>query len=440
MGTGNLPMATCRVRSRRALLRVPLTIALAVVASLSLVVGPSPGLAPVAAAASAPGANMPTWLPLSPDTSPGPRDSPAVAFDSATDQLLLFGGRAATGNFGDTWTWDGSNWIQRSPVASPSPRNYAAMAYDQSTRQLILFGGSSAGGPLGDTWLWTGTTWDQLSPAASPPARAFASMAYDQATGQLILFGGRGTDGAALGDTWSWTGSTWAQLAPSTSPTARSFASLAYDRSRSSAGLILFGGSTGPGPTYLGDTWAWDGTNWADLAPATSPPVRDSASMADDPSTGQLTLFGGSDGGNHLGDTWEWDGSTWAQLAPTTSPPARYSAPLTYDTGTDQLVLFGGNGATGTKLDDTWLWGTRTGPSHSAAAGARLAGAPDGIGYWITGPGGSVATFGGAGSYGSLEGQPLNQPVVGMAATPDGQGYWLVAADGGVFTFGDAGF
>ena len=37
-------------------------------------------------------------------------------------------------------------------------------------------------------------------------------------------------------------------------------------------------------------------------------------------------------------------------------------------------------------------------------------------------------------------GQPLNQPIVGMAATPTGKGYWLVAADGGVFTFGDARF
>ncbi|MGA7419542.1 MAG: hypothetical protein WB765_07505 [Acidimicrobiales bacterium] len=64
MGTGNLPMARCHVRSRRPLLRVRLTIALTVVASLSVVVGPSPGLAPIAAAASAPGANMPTWLPL----------------------------------------------------------------------------------------------------------------------------------------------------------------------------------------------------------------------------------------------------------------------------------------------------------------------------------------------------------------------------------------
>ena len=27
--------------------------------------------------------------------------------------------------------------------------------------------------------------------------------------------------------------------------------------------------------------------------------------------------------------------------------------------------------------------------------------------------------------YGSMGGQPLNQPIVGMAAMPDGKGYWL---------------
>ena len=37
-------------------------------------------------------------------------------------------------------------------------------------------------------------------------------------------------------------------------------------------------------------------------------------------------------------------------------------------------------------------------------------------------------------------GQPLNQPIVGMAATPDGRGYWLVASDGGIFSYGDALF
>jgi hypothetical protein len=39
-----------------------------------------------------------------------------------------------------------------------------------------------------------------------------------------------------------------------------------------------------------------------------------------------------------------------------------------------------------------------------------------------------------------MGGQPLNQPIVGMAATPDGGGYWMVSADGGIFSFGDARF
>ena len=37
-------------------------------------------------------------------------------------------------------------------------------------------------------------------------------------------------------------------------------------------------------------------------------------------------------------------------------------------------------------------------------------------------------------------GTALNSPVVGMAATHDAAGYWLQGADGGIFTFGDASF
>jgi hypothetical protein len=45
-----------------------------------------------------------------------------------------------------------------------------------------------------------------------------------------------------------------------------------------------------------------------------------------------------------------------------------------------------------------------------------------------------------AGFYGSMGGQTLNKPIVGIATTPDGKGYWEVASDGGIFAFGDAGF
>jgi hypothetical protein len=61
-------------------------------------------------------------------------------------------------------------------------------------------------------------------------------------------------------------------------------------------------------------------------------------------------------------------------------------------------------------------------------------------GYWLAGSDGGVFAFGDARYLGSMSGQHLNAPIVGMAPTPDAKGYWLVASDGGVFAFGDAGF
>ena len=65
---------------------------------------------------------------------------------------------------------------------------------------------------------------------------------------------------------------------------------------------------------------------------------------------------------------------------------------------------------------------------------------PDAEGYWLVAADGGLFAFGDAAFYGSMGGQALNKPVVGMAATPDGKGYWEVAADGGLFAFGDAPF
>src|SRR5579859_4817909 len=69
-----------------------------------------------------------------------------------------------------------------------------------------------------------------------------------------------------------------------------------------------------------------------------------------------------------------------------------------------------------------------------------MAATPTGRGYWLVASDGGIFAFGDAGFYGSTGGIRLNQPVVGMAATPTGRRYWLVASDGGIFAFGDAGF
>ena len=61
-------------------------------------------------------------------------------------------------------------------------------------------------------------------------------------------------------------------------------------------------------------------------------------------------------------------------------------------------------------------------------------------GYWTDASDGGIFTYGNAVFHGSMGGQHLNKPIVGMAATPGGGGYWEVASDGGIFSFGDAAF
>jgi hypothetical protein len=65
---------------------------------------------------------------------------------------------------------------------------------------------------------------------------------------------------------------------------------------------------------------------------------------------------------------------------------------------------------------------------------------PSGEGYWIAAADGGVFSYGDARFYGSMGGEALHAPIVGMAATPDGDGYWLLGQDGGVFAFGSARF
>jgi hypothetical protein len=69
-----------------------------------------------------------------------------------------------------------------------------------------------------------------------------------------------------------------------------------------------------------------------------------------------------------------------------------------------------------------------------------IATTPNGDGYWLVASDGGVFAFGNAAFHGSMGGQHLNKPVVGISIAAGGSGYWLVASDGGIFAFGDAFF
>jgi hypothetical protein len=44
---------------------------------------------------------------------------------------------------GDTWTWDGisKTWTQHTPATNPSPQGSPALAYNGATGNVVLFGG-----------------------------------------------------------------------------------------------------------------------------------------------------------------------------------------------------------------------------------------------------------------------------------------------------------
>lgn len=264
--------------------------------------------------------NGEAWQCLS-DQGPSPRTFPALAYDGATNHLVVFGGNsvlfgtpADTASFlDDMWEWDGGNWRQID-VQRPSARAEASMAYDRNRKRLVLFGGyRSENGKrvrLGDTWEWDGRSWTQMD-AGGPSARNGAAMAYDTDRRRVVLFGGSGNSG----DTWEWDGSHWTPIVPAQTE-ARFNPAMAYDRREHL--LIRFGGWTPDG--RVGDTWKYDGEEWSPI-PTEGPVRRNHTSMAYDTERGVIVLFGGHDGDHIFGDTWEWNGHVWLQKSLMPSRP-----------------------------------------------------------------------------------------------------------------------
>jgi hypothetical protein len=131
---------------------------------------------------------------------------------------------------------------------------------------------------------------------------------------------------------------------PCALPEPRCDATLAMDpRSRH---LVLFGGRRQDG-TALGDTWEWDGIGWNQvmLPPQSTPSARAGQAVALDARRGSLLLFGGAggtaDAPQPLADTWEYLGEPagWSQVA-SGGPPARHQAAMA-----SAEVSFLGNGS-----------------------------------------------------------------------------------------------
>ncbi len=92
------------------------------------------------------------WQELAFSDGPRARWGPGMAYDPARQRVVLFAGRAATGEssfaHNDTWEWDGESWKQLVTLAGTDlpPRNFhPAFAYDPNGRRMIAVVGGKAG-------------------------------------------------------------------------------------------------------------------------------------------------------------------------------------------------------------------------------------------------------------------------------------------------------
>lgn len=188
------------------------------------------------------------------------------------------------------------------------------------------------------------TAWhNDLAPAPVAAAQA-GNIALDPASGQLVLWRGNG-------QLHTWDGAGFSLLATTT--TAVTGAAIAVSAVPGFDGVLTFGGVTAGG-TVISGTQLYARGGLRRFFPTVSPPARQRASMAS--SGGTPVLFGGVDAtGTPLDDLWIFTviqgNPRWLQAIGTTPPSPRDSAAFCADG--NGLLLFGGR--TGTTLhNDTW--------------------------------------------------------------------------------------
>lgn len=332
---------------------------------------------------------------------PAPRGGPAMTYDPLHGVVVMFGGAPPGHNGifvpdGDTWTYDGTMWTQQTPASSPPARTNAMIAWDAASQQVVMYGGDDGQRALQDMWAWNGSAWTELAATNPPGALESGMMASDPVRGRVLMFGGGGSS-----QTWEWNGTAWRDATPVTpqitettaafdahrgravlfdgteavettgpdwftssvvAPGPRDAPALAYDSKRRVT--VLFGGNAQLG-IAASDTWTWDGATWSPQMVMNAPPARSDAQMVYDRKNDQIVLFGGVDSsGAFLADTWLWDGTTWHDATPAQSPSARTGFAIGYDDKRERVILYGGGtvdiAGNPVALGDTWSWDGHT--------------------------------------------------------------------------------
>jgi len=276
--------------------------------------------------------------------APSKRAHHALVYDGQRQRVLLTGGNSPTAggesytSFDDLWAFDGMRWA---PLPSSGQQMWGMrLAFDSRRRRVVSFGGNSNRRSISDVRVLEKDVWTTLGQHSEMPA-AEAGFVYDSRRDRFVAFGGSVGDGSTYGDTWEFAGTTWAQVA-SQSPPARQAHAMVFDERRGRT--VIFGGTGAYGPDQrpprLGDVWEFDGRRWSAREFDNGPGPRTSPGATYDSKRGVTVVFGGVDDSGFLGDLWAWTGTEWQKLAHASSagPVPRAMGHLAYDQKRDRVV------------------------------------------------------------------------------------------------------
>ncbi|MFT4513115.1 MAG: hypothetical protein ACI91B_001817 [Planctomycetota bacterium] len=267
----------------------------------------------------------------------------------------MYGGLASTPSqaLDDTWAF-ATSWTQLTPAVSAPPRWGHQMVTNTATGNILTFGGRSPtiSGLSNDTMEWTGVNWIAVPTANAPSPRFLYGMAYDSSRDVTVLFGGRDNVGAN-NETWEFNGITWSQVPTLNAPAPREEMGMVFDASRNRT--IVFGGCDEGTSSIYGDTWEYDGSDWVEVTPATSPTPRFRGMMEYDTNRSRTVYFGGFDGTQQLSETYEYGGDQWVQIPTGISVPTSLTEMTAgFDVSRSTTTMFGGFGTTFN--NDTWQY------------------------------------------------------------------------------------
>jgi hypothetical protein len=332
--------------------------------------------------------------PLSDTLVPGGVYGHGMHYDPSYRTLHVHGGRRETEGFrglvtweasGETWSWNGITWETDDPAGCPPAALDEEGAWQTTlkppgTSAYAVVPGTAAGEGMRVLAFQDGDFCAEIPGGEDGGPSRRSGHAITWTIHGLLLFGGRDLEtGEPLGDTWLWddageTG-TWTGPLDIPGPAPRHGHTMV---SLYSGEIYLYGGTDGE--TELFDTWLLQSGAWTQVADAAAEPggpQLDGARLVYSVRRDRPVLVGAESLAPGPGQIWEWDGSAWierVQADPLGAgiPAARRDHALAYDLVRNRLLLTGGlnDTQTGFPAGEWWEWdeGPETRPAVVLAA------------------------------------------------------------------------